>query len=94
MNSKKRAVSLKKTGTLKRKHNIPTMSKAIHHKCIDCIGGSAHDIRDCNIGKCPLFPYRFGRNPREEDLAIPEFNWQGNKCKEQPYPGYPIKKNL
>ena len=37
--------------------------KAIRAKCIDCSGGSATEARKCVAFKCPLWPFRMGRNP-------------------------------
>ena len=41
----------------------PSMAKAIRTYCIDCGGGVTTTVRDCNLERCPLFPYRFGKNP-------------------------------
>ncbi len=43
-----------------------TRSKAIRLKCLDCCCGSAQEVKLCTCDSCPLFPYRFGRNPKEE----------------------------
>ena len=40
----------------------PSMAKAIRQKCLDC-ADSSNGVRDCHICKCPLWPYRYGRNP-------------------------------
>ena len=40
----------------------PSMAKAIRAKCQDCAENN-NGIRDCHICKCPLWPYRFGKNP-------------------------------
>lgn len=40
-----------------------TPLKAIRTKCLDCMGGSPGEVRQCNIPECSLFQYRFGRNP-------------------------------
>ena len=42
----------------------PSMAKAIRAYCIDCGGGVTTSVRDCNLKRCPLFPYRFGKNPQ------------------------------
>lgn len=42
----------------------PSMAKAIRKKCLDCSGGQAIEVRDCWAVGCPLFPYRFGSNPK------------------------------
>lgn len=40
-----------------------TPMKAIRAKCLDCSCGSANEVKLCPITACPLFPYRFGKNP-------------------------------
>ena len=40
-----------------------TPIKAIRAKCLDCMCGSSYEVELCPCGDCPLFPYRFGKNP-------------------------------
>jgi len=50
-----------------------TPLKAIRAKCIDCSGGSIKEVKLCVIPECPLYPFRFGRNPfRQERVLTPE----------------------
>lgn len=42
----------------------PSMARAIRKKCLDCSGGFTNEVRDCWAKNCPLFPYRFGKNPK------------------------------
>lgn len=42
----------------------PSFKKAIREKCMSCGDGSFTDVRDCNIPKCPLWPFRFGCAPK------------------------------
>ena len=42
---------------------IKSPVKAIHAFCIECMGGSAYEIKYCNSQNCPLFQFRFGKNP-------------------------------
>ena len=42
----------------------PSMAKAIRAKCLDCCGGEQGEVRTCWAENCPLFPYRFGSNPK------------------------------
>lgn len=41
-----------------------TPMKAIRAKCLDCMCGSAHEVRLCPCPSCPLYAYRFGKRPR------------------------------
>jgi hypothetical protein len=42
-----------------------TRAKAIRAKCLDCCCGQAVEVRLCTIKKCPLFPYRMGKEDKE-----------------------------
>lgn len=35
----------------------------IRRRCLDCGEGTAFDVKNCEINDCPLFVYRFGKNP-------------------------------
>lgn len=37
--------------------------KVIREKCIDCCCGMLSEVANCTIEKCPLWPFRFGKNP-------------------------------
>ena len=37
--------------------------KAIRANCLDCMGGSSNEVKLCPVSYCPLFPFRFGKNP-------------------------------
>lgn len=37
--------------------------KAIREKCIDCCAGQVGEVRLCTAEDCPLWPFRFGKNP-------------------------------
>lgn len=37
--------------------------KAIKLKCLDCCGGSTQEVNLCEVAECPLWLYRFGKNP-------------------------------
>jgi hypothetical protein len=48
--------------------------KAIRAKCIDCSGGNAAEARKCVAFRCPLWPFRLGKNPfwgKSDDDADP-----------------------
>ena len=48
---------------MKRKTPI----KAIRAKCIDCCCGDLKEVRECTIEECPLWPYRMGRRPKDDE---------------------------
>lgn len=37
--------------------------KAIRQKCLECGEGSANEVKLCTVERCPLYPFRFGKNP-------------------------------
>ena len=37
--------------------------KAIRAKCLDCCCGSRSEVELCTCDSCPLYPFRFGKNP-------------------------------
>lgn len=39
-----------------------TPIKAIRAKCIECCE-NANEVRFCPVQDCPLYPFRFGKNP-------------------------------
>jgi hypothetical protein len=41
-----------------------TPLRAVRLKCLDCMGGSAHEVRLCPIPDCPLYPWRTGHRPK------------------------------
>lgn len=53
-----------------------TPMKAIRKKCLDCVCGSANEVRLCPDETCPLWIYRSGHRPKnmieEESDEIPE----------------------
>lgn len=44
-----------------------TPIKAIRAKCIDCSGSQTKEVKACPVKKCPLYPYRMGRRPKNDD---------------------------
>ena len=48
-----------------------TPVKAIRAKCLDCCCGHPSEVRICTALKCPLYPYRMGKRPKE-GTDIPE----------------------
>jgi len=46
-----------------------TPLRAIRKNCIDCSGGSKQEVRGCKITDCPLYLYRFGRNPNRKGIG-------------------------
>jgi len=40
--------------------------KVIRAKCLDCTCGSSKEVEACPVEKCPLWPWRSGKNPYRE----------------------------
>ena len=49
-----------------------TPLKAIRAKCLDCSAGSANEVKLCVIPECPLYVYRFGKNPFRKRRELTE----------------------
>ena len=49
--------------------NKLTPLRAIRKKCLDCMCGSAYEVKVCPSDDCPLFSYRFGKNPARKGLG-------------------------
>lgn len=49
-----------------------TPMKAIRAKCLDCCCWQPREVRLCTAEKCPLYPYRMGRRPKNDELLNEE----------------------
>lgn len=47
-------------------HEKKPLLRAIREKCLDCCCGVQSEVRLCTVVKCPLYPYRMGKNPFSE----------------------------
>ena len=46
--------------------------KAIREKCLDCCGNSSTEVKYCSGVNCPLYPFRFGKNPFRQKREMTE----------------------
>jgi hypothetical protein len=53
-----------KRPALAKKADNGTPSAAIRLFCLECVGGSALDVRNCTAPECPLLNFRMGRGFR------------------------------
>ena len=44
-----------------------TPMKAIRAKYLDCCNGQTEEVRLCTVKKCPLYAYRHGHRPKNEE---------------------------
>ena len=63
---------MKQTVVLKKVEH-PSMATAIRQHCLACSGGQQIEVRRCGITNCPLFPYRFGANPRSAATRLGKY---------------------
>ena len=42
---------------------ITSPIKAIKEFCRQCNGGSVYEVKNCTSSRCPLYPFRLGKNP-------------------------------
>ena len=93
-NIRKRIESKRRNTVLKKKLNIPSSLRAILLKCLDCSDGKWDVVQLCHIEGCSLWPFRFGRNPREADLMVSEYAKWGEREGEHFYKGFEQVKKL
>lgn len=43
-------------------NKVPVL-KAVRKKCLDCMRGSSNEVKLCPSHDCPLYAFRFGKNP-------------------------------
>ena len=56
--------------------------RAIKLKCLDCSTYNINEIKECPVKKCPLYPFRLGRNPfRKRELSEEERNKLSERMK-------------
>lgn len=51
---------------------ITSPQKAIREFCLGCVGYSAREVKLCLSVKCPLYPFRFGKNPFKKKRELTE----------------------
>lgn len=44
-----------------------TPIKAIRAKCLECSAGQVSEVRNCPVKNCPLWEYRMGHRPKDEE---------------------------
>ncbi len=76
-----------------KRHKIPNPIKVINHKCLKCVCGSSNEIHKCHMSDCPLWPFRFGRLPQQEDIVVIEVDQYGKDTGRREYEGYPSEVN-
>lgn len=47
-----------------------TPIKAIRAKCLDCSCGQFKEVKLCPIKNCPLYEYRNGHRPKDEEFIV------------------------
>ena len=56
--------------------------RAIKLKCLDCSTYNINEIKECPVKKCPLYPFRLGKNPfRKRELSEEERNKLSERMK-------------
>lgn len=43
---------------------------AIRKKCLECSCGQIKEVRMCQVKKCPLYAYRSGHRPQDEENTV------------------------
>lgn len=65
------------------KNRITNPVKAIRAKCLDCCCNSQNEVKLCTTKNCPLYPFRFGKNPyrTKRELTEDQKNMMAEKLK-------------
>lgn len=53
-------------------NEITNPVKAIRAFCLECSGDSSAEVKNCTVYKCPLYPFRFGKNPYRQRREMTE----------------------
>lgn len=66
--------------TILSKNGLKTIElnrrKAIHERCLNCVGWESHRVSNCEIDTCSLYPFRSGdgkQTPKARSQAIKEY---------------------
>lgn len=49
---------------------VETPVRAMRTKCLECANWSPSEVAACELTDCALWPYRRGKRPTAEDIAI------------------------
>ena len=49
-----------------------TPMKAIRKKCLECCNGQIKEVKMCEVKRCPLYPYKNGHRPKDEEVVNEE----------------------
>lgn len=56
--------------------------KAIREKCLDCSNGSYKEVELCPVTRCPIYTFRFGKNPnRKRELTEDQLEELRNRAR-------------
>ena len=53
-------------------NEITNPVKAIRAYCLECSCGAVSEVTNCPVYKCPLYPFRFGKNPYRQRREMTE----------------------
>lgn len=46
--------------------------KVIRAYCLECSNGQPSEVKHCSVVRCPLYPFRFGKNPFRQKRELTE----------------------
>lgn len=53
-------------------NQITNPVKAIRAFCLECSAGSTAEVKECHVERCPLHPFRMGKNPYRQRREMSE----------------------
>ena len=81
---RKATVKRKLQKEVRRKYNLSPPLKTIRLNCLNCMRGSANQVKHCQVVNCKLWVYRFGRYPTESDMMVSVFDANGELVGQRP----------
>jgi len=61
--------TIRKDGNGNTKEVSLTPLTAIRAQCLECMGWSYEEVKNCTSPLCPLYPFRLGNNPSRKGLG-------------------------
>lgn len=61
--------TIRKDGKGTTKSVLITPLKAIRYHCLECVCFSSNEVKKCTENLCPMYPYRFGKDPNKKKVS-------------------------
>lgn len=65
---------------MNKQNKSKELLQAIRYRCIECAASRMYTIDYCPIDTCPLYPFRFGNEPKPKEPKAKTFYCTDKKC--------------